>query len=51
MRSSPVSGSILRGAGLGAEMTQIAVDDMQMLDDVARILAPTPEERPLEVRT
>ena len=43
---------LLAAAGfeLRAELTPIAVADTHMLDDVARILALTPEERLAEVR-
>jgi transcriptional regulator with XRE-family HTH domain len=43
---------LLAAAGfeLRAELTPIAVADTHMLDDVARILALTPEERLVEVR-
>ena len=43
---------LLAAAGfeLRAELTPIAVSDTHMLDDVARILLLTPEERLLEVR-
>ncbi len=43
---------LLNAAGfeLRAELTPLPVPDSHMLDDVARILALTPEERLLEVR-
>ena len=54
-RSDPSTATLARllaaaGFELRAELTPIAVADTHMLDDVARILALTPEERLLEVR-
>jgi transcriptional regulator with XRE-family HTH domain len=54
-RSDPGTATLARllaaaGFELRAELTPIAVADTHMLDDVARILALTPEERLLEVR-
>jgi transcriptional regulator with XRE-family HTH domain len=54
-RSDPSTATLARllaaaGFELRAELTPIAVADTHMLDDVARILALTPEARLLEVR-
>lgn len=54
-RRDPGAGELARlvaaaGYELRAELTPIPVADTHMLDDVARILALTPEERLLEVR-
>ncbi len=54
-RSDPSTATLARllaaaGFELRADLTPIAVADTHMLDDVARILALTPEERLLEVR-
>lgn len=54
-RSDPSTATLARllaaaGFELRAELTPIAVADTHMLDDVARILLLTPEERLLEVR-
>lgn len=54
-RSDPSTATLARllaaaGFELRAELTPIAVADTHMLDDVARILSLTPEERLLEVR-
>jgi transcriptional regulator with XRE-family HTH domain len=54
-RTDPSSATLARllaaaGFGLRAELTPLPVADTHMLDDVARILALTPEERLLEVR-
>jgi len=54
-RSDPSTATLTRllaaaGFELRAELTPIVVADTHMLDDVARILALTPEGRLLEVR-
>lgn len=54
-RSDPSTATLARllgaaGFELRAELTPIAVAETHMLDDVARILALTPEERLREVR-
>jgi len=54
-RADPSSATLARllaaaGYELRAELSPLPVADTYMLDDVARILALTPEERLLEVR-
>lgn len=54
-RSDPSTGTLARllaaaGFVLRVELTPIAVAGTHMLDDVARILSLTPEQRLLEVR-
>jgi hypothetical protein len=54
-RTDPSSATLVRllaaaGFELRAELTPLPVAHTHMLDDVARILALTPEERLLEVR-
>ena len=53
-RSDPSSATLTRllaaaGFELGTDLLPLAVADTHMLDDVARILSLTPEERLLEV--
>jgi hypothetical protein len=54
-RSDPSTATLLRllaaaGFELRAELTPVPVPDTHMLDEVARILSLTPEDRLLEVR-
>ena len=54
-RTDPSTATLARllaaaGFELRAELTPLPVADTHMLDDVARILAMTPEQRLLEVR-
>jgi transcriptional regulator with XRE-family HTH domain len=53
--TDPSTGTLLglleaAGFDLAAELRPLAVADTHMLDDVARILALTPEERLIEIR-